>query len=157
MWSTRIKACRRKPYLGPRPSFVSFQFDAGCGEQLRQPPVRLLVLAVLGVALASPGMAQYGAPPSASQSGRPDRAPGLDAPAAPDPMSRAEEERLNIKRINERQKTIVADTTKLLQLAQELKEEVDKSTKDQLSISVVKKAEEVEKLAKAVKEKMKGF
>jgi hypothetical protein len=33
---------------------------------------------------------------------------------------------------------------------------VDKSNKDMLSIEVIKKAEEIEKLAHAVKEKMKG-
>ena len=135
-----------------RLSFVSFPFDAGCGNQLRA-WTRLLMLAVVGTLLVGPAVAQYGTSPGA----KPERTPGMDSPSAPDPMSRAEEERLNIKRINDRQKTIVADTTKLLQLAQELKEEVDKSTKDQLSLSVVKKAEEVEKLAKAVKEKMKGF
>ncbi len=67
------------------------------------------------------------------------------------------EEQMLIKRTTERQKLIVADTARLLQLATELKTEVDKSNKDQLSLGVVKKAEEVEKLARAVKEKMKGF
>jgi hypothetical protein len=37
-----------------------------------------------------------------------------------------------------------------------LKEEVDKSSKDTMSITVIKKAEEIEKLAKSVKERMKG-
>lgn len=60
------------------------------------------------------------------------------------------------KRNELRQQDIVKDTTKLLTLAQELKEEVDKSNKDQMSMSVIKKAEEIEKLAKSVKEKMKG-
>jgi type VI protein secretion system component VasF len=55
-----------------------------------------------------------------------------------------------------RQKEIVDDTTKLLTLAQQLKVEVDKSNKDMLSIAVVKKAEEIEKLAKSVKEKMRA-
>jgi type VI protein secretion system component VasF len=55
-----------------------------------------------------------------------------------------------------RQQEIVDDTTKLLTLAQQLKVEVDKSNKDMLSIAVVKKAEEIEKLAKIVKEKMRA-
>lgn len=54
-----------------------------------------------------------------------------------------------------RQAQYVADTTKLLQLAQELKAEVDKSSKDTLSLGVVKKAAEVEKLAKSLKERMR--
>lgn len=61
-----------------------------------------------------------------------------------------------IKRNSQRQQDIVNDTAKLLDLAQQLKDEVDKSRKDQMSVSVIKKAEEIEKLAKAVKEKMKG-
>ena len=61
-----------------------------------------------------------------------------------------------IRRNTQRQQDIVNDTAKLLLLAQQLKDEVDKSRKDQLSVSVVKKAEEIEKLAKSVKEKMKA-
>lgn len=55
----------------------------------------------------------------------------------------------------ERQAQLVADTDKLYQLAQELKVEVAKSNKDTLSISVIKKATEVEKLAKSLKERMR--
>lgn len=57
---------------------------------------------------------------------------------------------------DQRQKQLVADTDKLLQLAAELKAEVDKSGKDTLSITVIKKADEIEKLAKSVREKMKA-
>lgn len=54
-----------------------------------------------------------------------------------------------------RQEDIREDTQKLFQLATELKDAVDKSNEHELSLLVVKKAEEVEKLAKRVKEKMK--
>ena len=54
-----------------------------------------------------------------------------------------------------RQEEIRDDTQKLFQLATELKDAVDKSNEHELSLTVVKKAEEVEKLAKKVKEKMK--
>lgn len=54
-----------------------------------------------------------------------------------------------------RQAQIVADTNKLYQLAQELQTEVAKSSKNTLSLAVVKKAAEVEKLAKSLKERMK--
>ena len=54
-----------------------------------------------------------------------------------------------------RQAQLQADTTRLYQLTQELKEEVDKSNKDTLSIPVIKKAEEVEKLARSLKERMR--
>ncbi len=55
-----------------------------------------------------------------------------------------------------RQETIKTDTDKLLQLATELKQYVDKSNEHVLSLTVMKKAEEIEKLARTVKEKMKG-
>ena len=61
------------------------------------------------------------------------------------------------KRANlERQADIKRDTDKLLKLATELKESVDKTTESTLSLDVVKRAEEIEKLAHSVKEKMKG-
>jgi len=54
-----------------------------------------------------------------------------------------------------RQQNIKTDTDKLLQLATELKESVDKSNENMLSLDVVRKADEVEKLAKKIREKMK--
>ena len=51
---------------------------------------------------------------------------------------------------------IAADSAKLFQLANELKAEMDKSTKDTLSLSVMKKAEEVEKLAHKVRDEMRA-
>lgn len=55
----------------------------------------------------------------------------------------------------ERKRQIADDTAKLLELATQLKTEVDKTSKDTLSINVIRKAESIEKLAKGVKEKMK--
>jgi hypothetical protein len=59
-------------------------------------------------------------------------------------------------RNNERQKRLVADTERLVKLAGELQADVDKSTKDTLSVDVIRKADEIEKLAHNVKERMKG-
>ena len=53
-----------------------------------------------------------------------------------------------------RKKQINAESAKLLKLATELKAEVDKTDKDTLSIGVIRKADEIEKLAHSVKEKM---
>lgn len=53
-----------------------------------------------------------------------------------------------------RKKQINADSAKLLKLAMELKSEVDKTDKDTLSLGVIRKADEIEKLAHSVKEKM---
>ncbi len=54
-----------------------------------------------------------------------------------------------------RQQDIKNDTDKLFQLATELKAAVDKTNENMLSLDVIKKAEQVEKLAKKVKENMK--
>jgi hypothetical protein len=54
------------------------------------------------------------------------------------------------------QKQLADDTAKLLTLANELKAELDKSSKDTLSVSVIKKAEQVEKLAHKVRDEMKA-
>jgi hypothetical protein len=55
----------------------------------------------------------------------------------------------------ERQLALRRDTAKLLTLAAELKQNVDKTSPSILSIEVIKKAQEIEKLAKSVKDKMK--
>jgi predicted ATP-dependent endonuclease of OLD family len=54
-----------------------------------------------------------------------------------------------------RQQDIKNDTDKLFALATELKAAVDKTNENMLSLDVIKKAEQVEKLAKKVKENMK--
>lgn len=68
-------------------------------------------------------------------------------------------ERQEKTRNNERQKKLVADTDKLLTLATELKSQVEKTDKVDKGappVDVVKKAEEIEKLAKSVRDRMKG-
>jgi hypothetical protein len=48
------------------------------------------------------------------------------------------------------------DTDKLLKLSEELKTYVDKTNMNVLSLDVMKKAQEIEKLAKSVHDKMRG-
>lgn len=63
----------------------------------------------------------------------------------------------NARKANaQRQLAIKNDTAKLLQMANELQGYVDKTNENILSIEVVKKAEQIERLAKSVKEKMKA-
>jgi hypothetical protein len=82
---------------------------------------------------------------------------GVDEPPyANDPLERERQQKLAKARNNDRQKQLVADTNKLLSLAKELKEEVDKSNADTLSVDVVKKAGEMEELAKSVKDRMRA-
>ena len=76
----------------------------------------------------------------------------------PRTMAQAEKEMQDrqLKEANKkRQQEIRNDTEKLFQLATELKAAVEKSNENVLSLDVVRKADEVEKLAKRVKEKMK--
>ena len=60
------------------------------------------------------------------------------------------------KAAKERAAAIKIETDKLLKLSIELKQSVDKADENVLSLDVIKKAEEIEKLARSVKEKMKG-
>ncbi|MGA1998991.1 MAG: hypothetical protein ABSG52_03275 [Terriglobales bacterium] len=72
-----------------------------------------------------------------------------------DPLEKQMERDRAKKRNQDRQAAIKRDTDKLLALATELKDYVDKSNEHVLSLDVVRKAEEIEKLAHQVKEKMK--
>ena len=54
-----------------------------------------------------------------------------------------------------RQNQLRLDTQKLVALTAELKEHVDKSGANVLSLDVIKKAQEIQKLAKSVQDKMR--
>ena len=116
----------------------------------------VLAMAMVGAMGSAPieaGQAGTWAAPGASQD-RPFDPNHRQEP--PDPARvRLQEEQA--KKINEeRQKRLEGDTAKLYELAGELKEQVAKSDKNTLSVDVVKKAEEIERLAKSVKDKMRG-
>jgi hypothetical protein len=67
-----------------------------------------------------------------------------------------EMERTRIKNLNkERYEKLRSQTDKLLELATELKQQVDRADENMLSLDVIKSAENIEKLAKEVREKMK--
>lgn len=55
----------------------------------------------------------------------------------------------------DRYKRIKSDTDKLLDLATQLKQYVDKTNENVLSVNVINKADQIEKLAKSIREKMK--
>ena len=92
----------------------------------------------------------------------PSQIPRLDSNPGFPPDDRMDVERAKVekdmaKKANrERQVQLQRDTDNLLKLATQLKESVDKSNENTLSVDVVKKAEEIEKLAHSVKEKMKA-
>ena len=58
--------------------------------------------------------------------------------------------------IAERQAQLRSDTEKLVALTAELKQHVDKAGANILSMDVIKKAQEIQKLAKSVQDKMKN-
>lgn len=107
-----------------------------------------------------------GCPVQGQDTGEPPVAPGAAAQFPPrvgdlgqHQPSEAERklERDREKKLNqERQANLKRDTDKLLQLATQLKQAVDKSNENTLSLEVIKKAGEIEKLAKSVREKMRG-
>jgi hypothetical protein len=85
--------------------------------------------------------------------------PNVETPRASGSADEAQQQlaRDMAKKANlQRQAALKADTDKLLKLAVELKDSVDKSSANVLSLEVLKKAEEIEKLAHSVKDKMKG-
>ena len=80
--------------------------------------------------------------------------PSQTGPVNPDQERRAHE--LSKRANQERQAQLKRDTDKLLKLATELKQYVDKSNENTLSLEVIQKAEQIERLAHSVREKMKG-
>lgn len=113
---------------------------------------RLCLLALV-LAAAPCSRAQVIPVPPASQGG-----PGSSRTSLtpdPDPLAARSAARLDHMRQDERYKRLQADTVRLVALTNELKDEVDKASKDQLSVTVVRKAAEIEKLAKDVKDRMR--
>jgi hypothetical protein len=121
--------------------------------------VRLSALTALAVACAVLLPAHAQSRPSGTQTQVTEPSPGqgpLFANDSPNDPSQAHMLRSMEKERNSmRQQQIVDETNQLLDLAKQLKAAVDKSSKDQLSLSVVNTATEIEKLAKSVKEKMR--
>ena len=81
---------------------------------------------------------------------------GNDPLGPPDPLLAPNPHKLEHMREDERHKRLLSDTAKLVELTNELKNEVDKASKDELSVDVVRKAAEIERLAHDVKERMKS-
>ena len=85
--------------------------------------------------------------------------PNLSNPMGKEPTDAASVEvrhKQEKLREDERQKRLVSDSDKLLALATQLHDEVGKTDKNILSVDVIRRADEIEKLAHSVKERMKG-
>ena len=83
--------------------------------------------------------------------------PSLDQPTlGTDPM-RAHMDQERVKTMNDdRQKRLAADVDRLLELTNQLKTDLVKTNKDELSVTVIRKAAEIEKLAHDVQSRMKN-
>jgi hypothetical protein len=107
-------------------------------------------MAMVGMVLVTAGSAKISGGQIPAHSPWASQMPGM---SQPDIMRHVEQKRMLM---SERQKRLVADTDKLLALTTALKEQVDESNKDILSLDMIKKADEIEKLAHSVKERIKG-
>jgi hypothetical protein len=125
--------------------------------RIARPSLIALAVALLAP-LAAPAQ-KVPTAPSMPASTADDSGPNSDSPFAnanPIDAGRAHMLRtMTLQRNKIRQKEIVDDTQQLLDLAKQLQDAVSKSNKDELSLSVVNTAAEIEKLAKTVKEKMR--
>ena len=85
----------------------------------------------------------------------------LPAQERPDPADEIHNDtraRMEKERRDGEWKKLKEDTEKLVQAANDLKEMIEKSNKDTFSVSIVKKAEEVDKILKDIKRRAKdGF
>jgi hypothetical protein len=126
---------------------VSTRFEGAVGSQkLIWTFLVCLLFSISACAQSLPqSMPQRPGPPI--NSGRDDAGSDVQQQMAYDLAKKANEQR---------QKALVNDTDKLVKLAAELKDYVDKSNAAVLSVDVIKKADQIEKLAHSVKEKMKG-
>jgi hypothetical protein len=82
--------------------------------------------------------------------------PGIDLPSTTNRPSTQFERQAQIQMEHDRQLALKRDTDKLLEMATDLKQSVDRTNAGILSVDVIKRAQEIEKLAKSVREKMKG-
>ena len=109
--------------------------------------LRLCVLTLLSLFVCYPAFTQQSVPHSA---------PEVNQPFDDDEARSRIAHDMEKKAAKQRVAALKTDTDKLLKLSLELKEYVDKSDENVLSLDVIKKAEAIEKLAKSVREKMKG-
>ena len=103
---------------------------------------------VTGAAQAGPQQAQVPATDKTLQM------PDANQPAQPaePPTGRAKKQDAAAQ---QRKKDLTDESATLLTLAMALKAEVDKTNKDTLSINVIRKADQIEKLARNVKEQIR--
>jgi hypothetical protein len=130
--------------------------------------MKMLRVAIIGAMLttvtcvvAGSGQSRQNSPPpitgpSSSPIGANVPSIGRTDPLSTDPLSNRMEEQQMRSRNSDRQKRLVSDTDKLMTLVKQLKEQVESPDKPLQPNDVGKRAEEIEKLAKSVRDRMKG-
>jgi hypothetical protein len=114
--------------------------------------MKMLTTALIGVALVTAGSVRVSGGQMLPAPSLPwsNQASDMSQPSA---MQLVEQQKM---RVAERQKRLVEDTDKLLELSTALKEQVGDLNKNILSLDMIKKADQIEKLAHSVKERIKG-
>ncbi len=115
---------------------------------LRKPIRAAIIAATLWFSLAGITWGQAGTPPVAPL-------PGAQRAGEEEKWETKQRAELAKQENLKRQQDLKKDTDKLLELATELKQYVDKTNENMLSVDVIKKAEAIEKLARSVKDKMR--
>lgn len=135
---------------GTAASWSSGRGNAGTFLGLIAVAFALLCPGWVAAQTAVPAPAEPGAKPSQTQS------KGTGDPVGVGKDDKAQAKKSNPNGVNDRKQQITDESAKLLKLASDLKAEVDKTSKDTLSLSVIRKADEIEKLAHDVREKMRA-
>ncbi|MDT8066535.1 MAG: hypothetical protein ROO76_00050 [Terriglobia bacterium] len=73
-----------------------------------------------------------------------------------EPIPKDIADRMAREQMRDRYDSLKRDSERLLELATELKQYVDKSGQDVMSLEVIRKCDQIEKLSKSVRAKMKG-
>lgn len=127
----------------------SDQIGYGRWMRVRGMKLRLLVVAVI-LSNAPLTVAQQSPPPQ-SPLPRPNiREGGVPLLVDPKTGQPASPQQMKQQRTALRQKQLMEKTAQLQQFSKELKVEIDKTDKDTLSLDVIRKSEQIEKLAKNI-------
>ena len=112
------------------------------------------MMVVMGVGAADGGRAQVAGQQQPAQGVQ---QPTFDHPdpVPPDIRARMDAERARMAN-DDRHKRLAQDADKLVALSNELKMDVSKTGKDELSMEVIRKAAEIEKLARDMQSRMKN-
>jgi hypothetical protein len=129
-------------------SFMAMTFES------LEPIPSTLLFVILTMAFAVPIYSQSDPANPTSDEPKPQASRSIPAPDRPSSDTHKAEPSTPATPQELRQAQIEADTKKLYQLSAELRAEVAKTYKESLSLTVLKNAQEIEKLAKSLKAEM---